>query len=97
MTWRIGVEKNMFDLDLQIEIVENQNEWRGRIHMKDYWNWYAGSCSRPQSFGIKAPALLLLYASIHVEVWTGGSDIGVWGKMKSQCNIVARRITSSEF
>lgn len=26
------------DLDLQVEIIENQKEWRRRIRADDYWN-----------------------------------------------------------
>ena len=34
MTWRTGVEMN--DLDLQIEMVENQNEWIRKIHVNEH-------------------------------------------------------------
>ena len=30
------MEKNMKDLDLQIELVENLNEWRRKIYVGDY-------------------------------------------------------------
>lgn len=37
MTWRTRVEKDIKDLDLQIEMVENRNKWR-KIHIDDSWN-----------------------------------------------------------
>ena len=33
MIWRAGEEKDMKDLDLQIEMLENQNEWIRRTHV----------------------------------------------------------------
>ena len=36
MTWRTEVKNDMKDLDLQIEIVENRNEWKRRIYVEDY-------------------------------------------------------------
>ena len=36
MTWSNGVEKDMNNSDLQIEIVKNWNEWKRRIHVDDY-------------------------------------------------------------
>ena len=36
MTWMIRVKKYMKDLNLQNKIVENQKEWRRRIHVKDH-------------------------------------------------------------
>ena len=31
-------DKDMKNLDLQIEMVENQNEWRRRIHVDNHWD-----------------------------------------------------------
>lgn len=58
----------MNDLDFQIRIVENRNERRrtSRIHVADHWN-YISSCSRPQSFGIKAMSMLLLLVTTTSE------------------------------
>ena len=36
MSRRTKVEKDLKDLDLQIESVENQNGWRRRIHADDH-------------------------------------------------------------
>ena len=30
--------KDIKNLNLQIKMIENQNEWRKRTHMDDYWN-----------------------------------------------------------
>ena len=51
MTWRAG-SKNDMNLDLEIKIVENQNEWR--TNMDDHMNLHINSC------GIKTLTLMLL-------------------------------------
>ena len=38
LTWKTGVEKEINDLDLQLEMVENQHKWKRRIHVDDHWN-----------------------------------------------------------
>ena len=37
MTQRTGVQKDMKNLDLQIGIIENRNEWRRRTNVDEYW------------------------------------------------------------
>ena len=32
------MKKDMNDIDLQVEIVENRNKWRIKIRMDDHWN-----------------------------------------------------------
>ena len=38
MTKRTRVKKDITDLELQIEMVENHNDWRKRIHVNNHWN-----------------------------------------------------------
>ena len=43
MSWRTGVEKDINDLDLKIEMLQNRNELIRRIHMDDHWSKYIRS------------------------------------------------------
>ena len=38
MTWRERLKKDMKDLDLEVKMVDNCDEWRKRIYVNDYWN-----------------------------------------------------------
>ena len=60
MTSRVGVNKDVKDLNLLVEMVEKRNEWGRRIHVAKNWNWYISSCRQLKSFGVKVLEFLFM-------------------------------------